>query len=124
MKRSGAVLMLLLLVAVPAYGAGPSVKEDKGNIVLVEAGGKKRKLTSSGQDSQPSLAPDGKAVVFVRRGSAKLDSAVGEVEANELWWIDTAGAKPRRLVSSAASDDPKKFLGALQAPQFSPDGKT
>jgi len=72
MKRSCAVLMLMLLVAVPAYAAGPSVKEDKGNIVLVEAGGKKRKLTSSGQDSQPSLAPDGKAVVFVRPSSLRM----------------------------------------------------
>jgi dipeptidyl aminopeptidase/acylaminoacyl peptidase len=123
MKRSWAVLMLMLLVAVPVYAGGPSVKEDKGNIVLVEASGKKRKLTSTGQDSQPSLAPDGKAVVFVRRGSGKVDSASGEVEANEIWWIDSAAAKPRKLVSSAASDDPKKFLGALQAPQFSPDGK-
>jgi Tol biopolymer transport system component len=124
MKRSWTLLGMVLLLALPAYAGGPSVTEDKGNIVLVEAGGKKRKLTSTGQDSQPNLAPDGKAVVFVRRGSGKVESASGEVEANELWWIDTAGGKPRRLVSSAANDDPKKFLGERQAPQFSPDGKT
>lgn len=125
MKRGWTVLLLMVvLLALPASAGGPSVEEDKGNIVLVEAGGKKRKLTASGQDSQPHLAPDGKAVVFVRRGSTQLESAAGEVEANELWWIDTAGSKPRRLVRSAGSDDPKKFLGALQAPQFSPDGKT
>jgi Tol biopolymer transport system component len=124
MKNVWTVLLLLFLLALPAHAAGPSVVADKGNIVLVEAGGKKRKLTSSGQDSQPSLAPDGKAVVFVRRSSAKLESAAGEVEANELWWIDTAGGKPRQLVRSAGNDDPKKFLGALTEPQFSPDGKT
>ncbi len=124
MKLVWTTLLLMFLLALPAHAAGPSVTEDKGNIVLVEAGGKKRKLTSSGQDSQPSLSPDGKAIVFVRRGSSKLESTSGEVEANELWWSDTMGGKPRRLVRSAGSDDPKKFLGALASPQFSPDGKT
>jgi Tol biopolymer transport system component len=118
------LLPLLFLLALPAWASGPTVVEEKGHIVLVEAGGKKRKLTSTGQDSQPSLSLDGKAVVFVRQGSSKLESAAGEVEANELWWIDTAGAKPRRLVRSAESDEPKKFLGGLQAPQFAPDGKS
>ncbi|MDY7225620.1 TolB family protein [Hyalangium rubrum] len=125
MKTVWMVPLLVLVLALPAHARGASVVEEKGNLVLVEPGGKKRKLTSSGQDSQPSLSADGKAVVFVRRGSgAKLESAAGEVEANELWWMDTTGGKPRRLVRSAASDDPKKFLGALQTPQFSPDGKT
>jgi Tol biopolymer transport system component len=125
LKAACPVLLLVLLLALPAQARGPSVVEEKGRIVLVEANGTKRPLTSSAQDSQPSLSPDGKAVVFVRRGSGKkLESAAGEVEANELWWMETAGGKPRRLVKSAGSDDPKKFLGGLQAPQFSPDGKT
>lgn len=125
MKALVPALLFALLLALPAQARGPSVVEEKGRVVLVEANGKKRPLTSSGQDVQPNLSPDGKAVVFVRKVSGKtLDSPVGEVEANELWWVDTAGGKPRRLVASAANDDPKKFLGELQTPQFSPDGKT
>lgn len=117
--------LVLVLLALPALARGPTVVAEQGHIVLVEASGKKRKLTASGQDSEPSLSPDGKAIVFVRKGSGpKLAAASGEVEANELWWMSTSGGKPRRLVSSAAHDDPKKFLGALQSPQFSPDGKT
>jgi dipeptidyl aminopeptidase/acylaminoacyl peptidase len=118
-------LLILVLAALPAWARGALVVEEKGQLVLVEAGGKKRTLTTSGQDSQPSLSPDGKAVVFVRRGSAgMLESAAGEVEANELWWMELAGGKPRRLVRSAANEEPKKFLGGLQSPQFSPDGKS
>lgn len=125
MKTAWTAPLLVVLLALPALARGPAVREEKGRIVLVEANGTKRTLTSSGQDSQPGLSPDGKAVVFLRRGSdKKLESAAGEVEANEIWWMDTAGGKPRRLVKSAGSDDPKMFLGALQSPQFSPDGKT
>jgi Tol biopolymer transport system component len=127
LKTACLVPLLVLLLALPAQAQakGPSVVVDKGRIVLVDAKGARRPLTSGApQDSQPSLSPDGKAVVFVRKGSGKkLESAAGEVEANEIWWMEITG-KPRRLVASAASDDPKKFLGALQAPQFSPDGKT
>jgi Tol biopolymer transport system component len=123
--KAAVPLLLALLFALPAQAKSPSVVEEKGRIVLVEANGKKRPLTSGAQDSQPSLSQDGKAVVFIRKGSGKkLESAAGEVDANELWWMDTTGGKPRQLVKSAGSDDPKKFLGALQAPQFSPDGKT
>jgi hypothetical protein len=125
MKAAVPALLSVLLLALPAQARGPSVVEEKGRIVLVEANGKRRSLTSSAQDSQPSLSPDGKAVVFVRNVSGKkVESTTGEVDANELWWVDTAGGKPRRLVASAMSDEPKKFLGALEAPQFSPDGKT
>ncbi|QSQ26760.1 PD40 domain-containing protein [Pyxidicoccus parkwayensis] len=125
MKAAVPALLAVLLLALPAQARGPSVVEEKGRIVLVEANGKRRPLTSSAQDSQPRLSPDGKAVVFVRDVSGKkVESATGEVEANEVWWVDTAGGKPRRLVASAASDDPKTFLGALQDPQFSPDGKS
>lgn len=125
LKATVPLLLTLFLFALPAEAKSPSVVEEKGRIVFVEANGKKLPLTSGAQDSQPSLSLDGKAVVFVRKGSGKkLESAAGEVEANELWWISTAGGKPRQLVKSAGSDDPKKFLGGLQAPQFSPDGKT
>jgi len=124
LKTTCLVPLLVLLLALPAQAKGPSVVEDKGRVVLVDAKGAKRPLTSGAQDSQPSLSPDGKAVVFVRKGSGKkLESAAGEVEANELWWMDIQG-KPRQLVKPAGSDDPKKFLGGFQAPQFSPDGKT
>ena len=124
LKTAYVVPLLALLLALPAQAKGPSVVVDKGRIVLVDAKGAKRPLTSGAQDSEPSLSADGKAVVFVRRvPGKKLESAAGEVEANEIWWMDITG-KPRRLVASAASEDPKKFLGRHQAPQFSPDGKT
>ncbi|MCP3060128.1 hypothetical protein LXT21_15195 [Myxococcus sp. K38C18041901] len=125
LKAAVPAMLSILLPALPTQARGPSVVEEKGKIVLVEANGKRRSLTSSGQDSQPSLSPDGRAVVFVRNASGKkVESATGEVEANEVWWVDTSGGKPRRLVASTASDDPKASLGALEAPQFSPDGKT
>ncbi len=124
MKTAWKVPLLVLMLALPAWARGARVVEEKGQLVLVEASGAKRTLTSSGKDSQPSLSPDGKAVVFVRRGSAVLESAAGEVEANELWWMELAGGKPQRLVRSAGNEEPKKFLGGLQSPQFSADGKS
>ena len=105
MKAAVPALLSVLLLALPAQARGPSVVEEKGRIVLVEANGKRRSLTSSAQDSQPSLSTDGKAVVFVRNGSGKkLESTTGEVEANELWWW------PQRAESPDGSSPP---LGAM-----------
>ena len=125
MKSVWVMQLLVALVALPAAAGAPSVVAEKGRIVLVEASGKRRTLTTSGKDSEPSLSRDGKSIVFVRQGSGpRLSAGAGDVEANEIWWVDSEGKQPRLLVRSAAHEDLKRFLGQLQAPQFSPDGKS
>jgi hypothetical protein len=125
MKTLRIAPFLLVLLPLSALARGPSVVEEQGRIVFVEPNGTKHPLGIAGKDSQPSLSPDGKAIVFVRQGSGgKVESAMGEVEANEIWWMEATGGKARRLVKSVASNEPKRSLGALQSPQFSPDGKT
>jgi dipeptidyl aminopeptidase/acylaminoacyl peptidase len=107
-----------------ALAAPPVVSAESGNIVVADAGGEPRRLTTGGRDTQPSLSPDGKLVVFVRGGDGTVVAGSGDVEANSIWIVDVEGKQPRLLVKSAAHANVEQLLGALSAPQFSPDGKS
>jgi Tol biopolymer transport system component len=68
--------------------------------------GLKRLTTSSGEDEQPRLSPDGSRIVFVsyRSGSPRI------------WMMDSTGANQTALVTGSESYVPEN------APSWSPDG--
>jgi hypothetical protein len=84
----------------PAAAAGPRVYVDAGNIVI-ERGGVKTRLTSSEQDSDPVLAPDGSYVVYTRKGRGH------GLPGYDLGQFCTAAPKPDELrrVNSAGGGD-------------------
>ena len=135
---------------VTPYGSLYAVSEKNGNIFITDKKGQTKQLTFSGKDSQPSLSPDEKTVVFVRNTpDKKIKVNMGqkdEVEANEIWIIDADGKNPKlvieagkesltpkgmeahRLAKEKGIEAPKGkeltiTLAKLSSPQFSPDGK-
>ena len=64
-----ALSLLSIALATGAFAQNVSVKD--GNIRFTDKSGKTTALTSSGRDSNPVLAPDGKWVAFVRKVAGK-----------------------------------------------------
>ncbi|HWM25456.1 MAG TPA: hypothetical protein VNP98_11590, partial [Chthoniobacterales bacterium] len=96
MKRLWLILCAATL-AVPAVAQTVSVTE--GNIQFIDKAGHTTALTSSGRDSSPILAPDGKWVVFVRKVNGKpIATGSDEVEPTELWQVRVDGKEATLLV--------------------------
>src|SRR5215217_3491254 len=95
--RSLATLLLLLTLASPLFAAGRAMTID--DLLAVKG------------VSDPQLSPDGRWVVYV---VSELDRATDKNN-SDLWLAATDGGEPKRLTTSAASDD---------HPRWSPDGKT
>jgi hypothetical protein len=128
MTRRAAVAMALLFgVAVWSSPAHPQeVSVHDGNIVVVDAVGKERQLTSLGHDGDPDLSPDKQWVVFARGVSGpKISGPMGsDVDPNEIWIIGTDGQHARRLVRSQGCEPRGGCpLSGLSRPQFADDGK-
>ena len=116
-------LLLSLACVLPAHAQ--TVRAEGGDIVFQPRSGAPRRLTTGGLDSEPSLSPDGRTVVFVRRTPGRLvPAASGDAEATELWTVGVDGAGGRMRLRGRAADDPRATLAGLQAPKFSPDGRT
>ncbi len=49
------------------------MRVEQGNVVYVDDAGNARPLSSEGLDADPVLAPDGRIVVFVRRGGGSYE---------------------------------------------------
>ena len=120
MKRL--LLVLCAAFAVPAFGQTVSVKE--GNIQFTDKSGQTTALTSSGRDSEPVLAPDGKWVVFVRKVEGKkIVTGSDEVDPSELWQVRTDGKEATLLVKCRSSEDPASVIAEFGNAQFSTNGK-
>ena len=116
------LLVLCLGFAVPAFGQTVSVKD--GNIQYTDKSGHTSALTSSGRDSDPILAPDGKWVAFVRKTDGKkISTGSDEVDPTELWQVRTDGKEPSLLVRCRDSEKPESIIAAFQDLQFSTNGK-
>lgn len=75
-------------------------------------------------DSGLSYSPDSAMVAFVRPTPARLiPTALGSVEATELWVAHRDGSFARRVVVGKSTDDPRNVLADLSSPAFSPDGR-
>jgi hypothetical protein len=111
-----------LAAFVPAFGQTVSVKD--GDIQFTDKSGKTTALTSSGRDSDPILAPDGKWVAFVRKvEGGKIATGSEEMEPTELWQIRVDGKEPSILVRCRDSEKMESVIGGFETLQFSTDGK-
>ena len=120
MKRF--LFVTLCLAASSALAQSVSVKE--GNIQFTDKSGKTTALTSSGRDSGPVLAPDGKWVAFVRKvDGKKIATGSEEMEPTELWQVRVDGKEPSLLVRCRDSEKPESVIGAFENLQFSTNGK-
>jgi WD40-like Beta Propeller Repeat len=120
MKRL--LLILCIALAAPAFAHTVSVKD--GNIQFTDQSGQTTALTSSGRDSGPVLAPDGKWVVFIRKVEGKkIATGSDEVDPTELWQIRTDGKEATALVKCRDSEKPEGIIAAFESLQFSTNGK-
>lgn len=114
------VLAVALSLATPALAA-TSVVVDNGNIVCIDAGGRRQAVTSRGDFDQPVLSPDGHTVAFLHED--KRDDMPGG-KAGALWAGDCIHHNSRRLLPSAyTGDGDQDSWGALDKPSFSLDGR-
>src|SRR4051794_25449412 len=121
MKRI-ALSLFGVALATTAFAQTVSVKD--GNIQFTDKSGKTAALTSSGRDSNPILAPDGKWVAFVRKvDGKKIVTGSDEVEPTELWQVRVDGKEPSLLVKCRDSEKVESVIGAFENLQFSTDGK-
>jgi hypothetical protein len=120
MKRF--LLITICLAASSALAQSVSVKD--GNIQFTDKSGNTTALTSSGRDSNPLLAPDGKWVVFVRKvDGKKIATGSDEVEPSELWQVRVDGKEPSLLLKCRDSEKPESVIAAFENLQFSTNGK-
>ena len=109
-------------MSAPAFGQSVSVKE--GNIQFTDKSGQTTALTSSGRDSGPVLAPDGKWVVFVRKVEGKpIATGSEEVDPTELWQVRVDGKDATLLVKTRDTGKPETGIAAFGSLQFSTNGK-
>ena len=120
MKRL--LLLLCLGFAVPALAQTVSVKD--GNIQFTDKTGKTLALTSSGRDSEPLLAPDGKWVAFVRKvDGKKIASGADETDPTELWQVRVDGKEPSLLLRCREAEKVESLIAGFENLQFSTNGK-
>jgi hypothetical protein len=122
MKSQVFALALLVFLAPPAFAQTVAVEE--GNIRFTDKSGQTTALTSSGRDSEPVLAPDGKWVVFVRKvDGKKIATGSDEVDPTELWQVRTDGKEAALLLKCRESEKPESVIAAFENLQFSTNGK-
>jgi WD40-like Beta Propeller Repeat len=121
MKR---LFLLAICIAFSGAAFAQTVSVKDGNIQFTDKSGKITALTSSGRDSSPVLAPDGKWVAFVRKVEGKAIATVSdEVEPTELWQVRVDGKEPSVLLRCRDSQKPESVIGAFENLQFSTNGK-
>src|SRR4051812_5689301 len=112
--------ILSFAIALPAFAQTVSVKD--GNVQFTNKSGKTTALTSSGRDSGPILAPDGKWVAFVRKVEGKkIATGSDEMDPTELWQVRVDGQEPSLLLRCRASEKPESLIAAFENLQFSTD---
>jgi len=123
------VLFLLPVLLIGSAAAAPaertSVTAVNGNIMLT-AGGKQTQLTTSGNDLDPVVSPNGALVVFTRKvpGTASAGSCeMAVAEQRELWVIGADKKGERKLVAGKDAKDPKAVLCDFMIKQFTSDGR-
>jgi Tol biopolymer transport system component len=109
---------------------GTLVYAKDGNI-WVQAAGTATQLTTGGQDSMPSFAPDGTAVYFVRtRRVIGLWNVSGvrkpyRMDVPSLMSIAPSGGDATTLLDGLVDPaGPLKWMGFIREPVLSPDGRT
>lgn len=107
-----------------AMAAEVVVEAKDGNIILHSGKNEAKQLTSSGRDSAPVLAPDGKWVVFVRKLLGKtISTGIGDVDAEELWQVKASGEEATLLVAPREDGDMQVVIADFHNMCFSSDGR-
>jgi len=118
------VLVFAVVAGLADFASAQKVSVQNGDICISNAGTEPKALTSSGQDSEPALSPDGKWIVFVRTIPGKnVNTGSGDSAATELWQIRADGKNPTVLVRYRNSDKIETVLGGFSKPQFSTNGR-
>lgn len=121
MRRFSAIWVLWVVLAAQATAQKVSIQN--GNVCIV-TGGETKKVTNSGQDSEPVLAPDSKWIVFIRTiPGRQISTGSGDAKETQLWQIRADGKEPACLVRSKASAKMETVLAGFSKPQFSSNGK-
>lgn len=123
-KRYLAAILLILGTstnASPTVPLVPAVEVVNGSVVCSgPTGASPVAVAPSGQDSQPTLSPDGHTVAFVRT-TGKADEPY-TADPSELWIGDCRTGDAHRLLAPAPSDTPERNLASVSSPTFSLDG--
>jgi dipeptidyl aminopeptidase/acylaminoacyl peptidase len=118
--RPAVIAMCLVALAARAQ----SVSIMNGNVFYTPAGGQPVQLTSTGKDSDPVLAPDGRWVAFVRAVEGKaIFTGSDDVVPSELWQVRTNGKEPTLLVRCRASHEMEEVIAGFDELKFSCDGR-
>ena len=107
----------MLSVAQPAAAASRTAKVVAGNILLVESDGSSKQLTTTGQDSRPSVSLDGKKIVFVRSQDGQSRDDVCLIDLNKPVDQQISNITPPELIA-------QHLIAVILDPQFSPDAAT
>ena len=81
----------------------------RGGNIYISANGAEKQLTTSGRDSSPLLAPDGKWIAFVRAidGTPIPSGSADDGKPAELWQIRIDGKEATRLARTRAAEKPE-----------------
>jgi TolB protein len=119
------------VVIVPEVNFPGAIVYAKAGNIWVQQGGDARQLTSGGQDSMPSWAPDGQSVYFVRTMEEQgLWPAQGtdrhyRMDVPSLMRVGLTGsAEPRVLLTGRIKRDTRSWFYWIRQPTLSADGKT
>jgi hypothetical protein len=120
-QRFGA-LCLLSALAMPPKVFAQDVFERAGNIYFRDSDETQKSLTSSGDDSSPSLSPDSSEVVFRRELKPPTPDCDGVYE---LWLVQIATREEELLLRPLQVKRELTPFGTANfgTPQFSTDGK-
>jgi dipeptidyl aminopeptidase/acylaminoacyl peptidase len=118
------VVAALALLSSGFATAEPVVSAREGN-VYISTDGVEKQLTTSGRDSSPLLAPDGKWIAFVRAidGKPIPSGSDDDGQPAELWQIRVDGKEPTRLVRTRPAEKPENIIAGFENLQFSADGR-
>jgi WD40-like Beta Propeller Repeat len=117
-------LLLVLCFSAVTSALAQSVSIKDGNIQFTDKAGQTTVLTSSGRDSGPVLAPDGKWVAFVRKvDGKKIATGSDEVDPTELWQVRADGKEASLLVKCRTTEKPESLIAEFENLQFSTNGK-
>lgn len=119
------------VVVVPEVSFPGAIVYAKAGNIWVQEGGDARQLTSGGQDSMPSWAPDGQSVYFIRSTEEQgLWPAQGtdrhyRMNVPALMRVSVAGtAEPEVLLTGRIKRDERSWFSWIRQPALSADGKT
>jgi len=115
--------VMTAVVSLTSVAADVSVKS--GNIYFTDSAGVAKQLTTSGRDSNPVLAADGRWIAFIRKVEGKkIATGADEVDPSALWQIRTDGKESTLLVRCRASENKiESLIAGFEKLQFSSNGK-